>query len=287
MTANRIARNVLPAGRCAFTLVELLVVTAIIAVLASLLLPAAAGARARARGIACLSHHRQLGLAVFLYAGDERDALPYNLGEDETQQLVAAGRFINWTSSLLSWELDADNTNSALLTRGGIGSYVSASAAIYRCPADAVVSDLQAAAGWRRRVRSTSMNAMMGNAGEYTTNGFNVNNPDHRQFFRVTQVTQPAQLFVFVEEHPDSVNDGYFLNRVSRSEWTDLPASNHARSASLAYADGHAEAHAWLAAATRPKNRPDTAGLPFAVPSAGFRDFAWLMERTSVVRGPE
>lgn len=287
MTTKRSAKVLCPRSCRAFTLVELLVVIAIIAVLASLLLPAVARARDRARGISCLSHHRQLGLAAFLYAGDERDALPYNLGEDETLQEVTSGRFINWTSSLLSWELDADNTNFALLTRGGIGPYVSASAEIYRCPADFVVSDLQAAAGWRQRVRSTSMNAMMGNAGEYTTNGFNVNNPEHRQFFQLSQVTLPSQLFVFIEEHPDSVNDGYFLNRVSRSEWTDLPASNHGRAASLTFADGHVESHVWQATATRPKNRPDTAALPFPVPASGRRDFDWLMERTSVVRHPE
>lgn len=271
----------------AFTLIELLVVIAIIAVLASLLLPAASRARAQARGITCLNHHRQLMLATFLYAADERDALPYNLGEDETMREVSASRFINWTSSLLSWELEADNTNSALLTRGGIGPYVNANATLYRCPADFVVSDLQAAAGWRQRVRSTSMNAMMGNAGEYTTNGFNVNNPEYRQFFQLTQVALPSQLFVYTEEHPDSVNDGYFLNRVSRAEWTDLPASNHGGAASLVFADGHAESHVWRSAVTRPKNRPDSAALPFPVPAAGRIDFDWLMERTSVLRQPQ
>ncbi|MFO1460487.1 MAG: hypothetical protein U1G08_13895 [Verrucomicrobiota bacterium] len=225
-------------------------------------------------------------LATQLYGGDERDALPYNLGEDETMREVSAGRFVNWTSSLLSWELDPDNTNVALLTRGGIGPYLAASAAVYRCPADTVVSDIQASAGWRQRVRSTSMNAMMGNAGEYTTNGFNINNPDCRQFFQWSQVTAPALLFVYTEEHPDSLNDGYFLNRVSRAEWTDLPASNHGGAASLAFADGHAESHGWRSEATRPKNRPEAAALPFPVPAAGRSDFDWLMERTSVPRRP-
>ncbi|MBN9688763.1 MAG: prepilin-type N-terminal cleavage/methylation domain-containing protein [Verrucomicrobia bacterium] len=279
---NHRARRV----RQAFTLIELLVVIGIIAVLASLLLPAASRARARAQGITCLNHHRQLMLATFLYVADERDALPYNLGEDETMHEVSAGRFINWTSSLLSWELEPDNTNSALLTRGGIGPYVNANATIYRCPADFVVSDLQAAAGWRHRVRSTSMNAMMGNAGEYTTNGFNVNNPEYRQFFQLAQVDLPSQLFVYTEEHPDSVNDGYFLNRVSRSEWTDLPASNHGGAANLAFADGHAESHVWRSGVTCPRNRPDAAALPFPVPAAGRTDFDWLMQRTSVLRQP-
>ena len=272
-------------GNAAFTLVELLVVIAVIAILASLLLPALSEARQRATGVQCLSNSRQLALGWMLYADDFGGRLPYNVGGAGTGRGVGARHPLNWANGILDWELTPDNTNSAMLKTGGIGPYVAGNVSVYRCPADRVLSSLQQEAGWSSRVRTYSMNAMMGNAGAASAAGSNVNNPGYVQFFKIHQVPAPVNYFVFVEEHPDSVNDGYFLNRGDEREWVDLPASFHNDSASFAFADGHAEIHKWVESSTLQPSRPDGAPLPLYIRYSDLSDWRWVMERMSVGSG--
>ncbi len=63
-------------GEAAFTLVELLVVVAIISALAGMLLPALEKALETARRAACAGNQRQIGFAAFAYAGDFADCMP-------------------------------------------------------------------------------------------------------------------------------------------------------------------------------------------------------------------
>lgn len=290
LSSMRIARH--PGGLLArkpaaaahgFTVVELLVVVAIIGILAALVLPPLARVKSRGQSIYCLNNLRQLGLSLHLYAGDNEDALPYNMGSEGTRRTVASGQFMNWVNNVMTWELDTDNTNTALLSKGGLGPYLTGGTSIFRCPADNALSSVQTAAGWSGRVRSVSMNAMLGHAGEFLAGSVNTNNPGYRQFFRLSDVPQPSQMFALVEEHPDSINDGYFINRYYSYEWMDLPASFHQGGANFVFVDGHSEFRSWRNASTTPPARPDAAQLPRRVPAGDRGDLYWVLSRMSVL----
>ena len=292
MNRQRHSQKSSGAGANGFTLIELLVVIAVIAVLSAILLPVLSKASERARAIFCLNNTKQLALGWQLYADDHAELLPYNLGLSGTFRTN-----INWVNNVMTWDLSSDNTNLATLTQASLGSYVSSATIIYRCPSDHALSVIQRAAGWDARIRSYSMNAMVGNAGDFSTNGVNSNNPGYKQFFKITQIPQPAGIFVFLDEHPDSIDDGYFLNKsqgsaysstyvgstyYNNAQWIDLPASYHNDATAFSFADGHSTLHRWNLASTRPPAQPDAAGLPISLPANQLADFDWMMEHMSV-----
>ena len=126
---------------------------------------------------------------------------------------------------------------------------------------------------------------MVGDAGELSKLGFNINNPGYVQFFKLTSIPHPGQIFVFLDEHPDSINDGYFLNKFSTYnyyKWIDLPASYHNGAAAIAYADGHSELHRWKLDSTKVPAHAFAIALPADVAPTEATDFTWVLDRMSV-----
>src|SRR5436190_18365938 len=81
--------------RNGFTLIELLVVIAIIAILAALLLPALSRAKERAVRILCASNLKQWGVAITMYAGDNREFFPVNATSDGASGFAWIGLTLN------------------------------------------------------------------------------------------------------------------------------------------------------------------------------------------------
>jgi prepilin-type N-terminal cleavage/methylation domain-containing protein len=80
-------RQAVPEGRRAFTLVELLVVVAIIGILVALLLPTLARAKQHAVRTRCLSNVKQFSLGLIIYAQENQDQFPVAVGDNEAYDL--------------------------------------------------------------------------------------------------------------------------------------------------------------------------------------------------------
>src|SRR5204863_8095806 len=122
--------------------------------------------------------------------------------------------------------------NLAWVANGTLGKYTAATIGVYKCPADAYVSPAQSRAGFRQRNRSLSMNSIFGRfrsipTDDPTAQGLNWGFQQYMQYLKQTQVPRPAKTWLFLDEHPDSINDGYFINNPSPGAGQDIPASYH------------------------------------------------------------
>jgi prepilin-type N-terminal cleavage/methylation domain-containing protein len=112
------------ASKRGFSLVELLVVLAIIALLISILLPLLGRAQAQAQLIKCESNLRQFGLACSMYENDHKLFLPYsNWGPTQAFNNVNAGWL--YTTPLTS--------NQSDVTTGVLWQYLN-TIEVYHCP---------------------------------------------------------------------------------------------------------------------------------------------------------
>ena len=272
---NIINRRAALPQQSGFTLIELLIVIGIIAVLASLLLPALSTAKAKAQRTACMNNFKQLQLAWLAYTYENNDHFPPN-GRDPAQPPRTDFQFW-WAQGNLDYDpANSDNTNSALLLDGRyaqLGPYAR-SAGIFRCPSDRTQAMLNGSPA--PRVRSVSMNSNVG----ALVQCFNPP-PIPLGPQKLSDLHNPSQQFIFIEEHPDSIGFVSFWideGLGADAQIASYPAAYHEQGANLSFADGHVEYHRWKDSRTLPPVK--YAKWLAQTASPDNPDVAWLQQRT-------
>ncbi len=272
--------------REAFTVFELLVVLLVLALLVTLLGSSLARSKPANQSTVCLNNVRRLTGGWRQWSEDNNDNLVTCEANVFDVNLRPA-----WVSGVLDFSSRPVNYDPAYeLAKSPLWPYIGQLASLFRCPADQ--SLVPAPSGWLPRLRSYSMSQVF-SRGEWLDGTYNPVQAVWRIYGKGAEIMRPANTFLFLDEHPDSINDGSFASACTGAEPSDppqtarlidYPASFHNGAVALSFADAHAETHQWVGRTIRP---PATYGgvLAFNIPAAECSmDLQWLARNTTVRR---
>jgi prepilin-type processing-associated H-X9-DG protein len=260
-----------PQASAGFSQVDLLTVVVVLVLLALLLTTALARTLATDQTLQCRNNLRQLIHGWRLYADDNNGRLP---------------NCFDWVGGDENYMVNnPDNTNISYLINGLLGPYVT-NPAVYKCPAD----QSQALEGGVKlpRVRSYSMSQSfcLSNEGHLEDGD---SPPNYwRHYTNTTDIVAPTpvNLWVMIEENPDSINDGAFAvamtgNNPRTDEWLDGPSTLHNGGCGFAFADGHYELKKWTDSRTLAMKFTYTTSFPYGILYPNNNDIQWVKDRTT------
>jgi len=270
-----------PPAVAAFTLIELLVVIAIIAILAAMLLPALARAKQKTQGIYCMNNTKQMTLGWTMYAGDSNDKLAPNSDGGQCGQTAGTAAWVAGWLDFTGGQPNGADTNVLMLINHDLfpygaylGPYVR-NPSSFKCPADKSVTKIGIQS--LPRVRSISMNNYVGISYDRTPSTWTVPSK-YTQCHTYAQIKSPVDMFVFLDEREDSINDGWYASDPdNRWQIVDYPASYHGNAAGYSFSDGHSEIHRFRDPRTMPVLKTGQL-LPLNQNLPGDLDILWMAQ---------
>jgi prepilin-type N-terminal cleavage/methylation domain-containing protein/prepilin-type processing-associated H-X9-DG protein len=268
-------------GRRAFTLIELLVVIAIIAILASLLLPALAASKGKAKKIQCISNYRQLSIAWTLYPDDNNGAFVPNGYVDNAASSKCPPLWV-WGNEHI-YPTAYVNPDLLINIKYALFATYIKNLGIYTCPADDTM--VPVGGTMRKRLRDVTLNGYFGwiqNSDEFDDSPANID------FMKLSDMNtgQPSELFTFIDTSPESICQPVFI--VYTTLYWHRPTIKHGNAGVLAFADGHVTGHTWTDPNTLAKS--DFGGADDGYVGdhfqsvAGDKDHDWLVQHATVAR---
>jgi prepilin-type N-terminal cleavage/methylation domain-containing protein len=265
--------------RRGFTLVELLVVIAVISILAAMLLPALATAKSEALRIQCVNNQKQMTVAWSMYPADNREALILNGGDQS---------FASQYPHL--WVYGGNHGDPPTLTNVqyliganyALMAPLQPQAALYKCPADTSTWSAGETGKKVLELRSYSLNSYVG-----TTSGNSVGplefSSAYSIYLKTSQLSagSPANRFLFMDVNPASICTPGFGVDMSAQTFIHFPSALHRKSGVVSFTDGHVEGHRWRDPRTIISITGNETFIPHYISSPNNQDLIWITQHAT------